>query len=144
MNIFQLFLFLSRSKRHSTAFKSNTCEKIGEKYVTSWLNGQVFHVETILGKRQQNGSTEYLVKWREWSNHFNSWESEESIQNGSKPKERKYEVEITDQEEVIRFWQKNCILRAFIPRKIFRDDKIPGRLAVSLLKYQFLQGRDAT
>ena len=46
-------------------------------------------MEAILGKRQHNGSTEYLVKWKEWPN--NSWESEETIRNGSKLKERKYE-----------------------------------------------------
>jgi len=92
---------ISKSKCQNTAIKSKRPEKTGGKSLTSWLNGQVFSVETILGKRLQNGSIEYLVKWKGWSNNFNSWESKESIQNGFKPKERKYEAEITVHRTVI-------------------------------------------
>lgn len=37
-------------------------------------------VEKILKKRQNNGITEYLLKWKNYSDDYNTWEPEENLQ----------------------------------------------------------------
>ena len=112
-----MFFFLAhRDKCQSATIKSEKRSKIDEKSVTSWLNGQVFHVEAILGKRAINDSIEYLVKWKGWSNTFNSWESKETILKGSKPKDREKEDKNVDQNQVIRFWKTNLHFNKHWPR----------------------------
>lgn len=39
----------------------------------------VFTVERILKKRKRQGSTEYLVKWKNYSTKWNTWEPEDNI-----------------------------------------------------------------
>ncbi|XP_033630678.1 polycomb group protein Pc-like [Asterias rubens] len=39
----------------------------------------VYIVEALKGKRRRKGTTEYLVKWRGWSNKHNTWEPEDNI-----------------------------------------------------------------
>ncbi|KAL5258882.1 hypothetical protein ACHWQZ_G009369 [Mnemiopsis leidyi] len=39
----------------------------------------VYTVEKILKKRKRQGSTEYLVKWKNYTTKWNTWEPEENI-----------------------------------------------------------------
>ncbi|XP_077980312.1 uncharacterized protein LOC144435597 [Glandiceps talaboti] len=45
----------------------------------SALGEQVFAVEKILKKRYRRGNIEYLVKWKDWPDKFNSWEPRDNI-----------------------------------------------------------------
>ena len=73
--------------------RKNPKKKAGTN-LTSWFNGQIYSVEAILGKRERNGSTEYLVKWEGWPQEFNSWESKEKIlDQGSEAEKRNSKVE---------------------------------------------------
>ena len=38
-----------------------------------------YEVERILNKRIKKGKVEYLVKWKDWSSKYNSWEPEKNI-----------------------------------------------------------------
>ncbi|XP_002737498.1 uncharacterized protein LOC100369045 [Saccoglossus kowalevskii] len=40
---------------------------------------EVYEAERLLRKRTRKGAVEYLVKWKGWSNKYNSWEPEENI-----------------------------------------------------------------
>ncbi|XP_072029457.1 uncharacterized protein [Amphiura filiformis] len=40
---------------------------------------RIFVVERIVDRRMRKGHPEYLVKWRDWTNKFNTWEPEENI-----------------------------------------------------------------
>ncbi|XP_033338541.2 histone-lysine N-methyltransferase SUV39H2 isoform X1 [Megalopta genalis] len=43
----------------------------------------VWEVENILGKKELNGQLAYLIKWKNWSNKYNSWEPEPNLINCS-------------------------------------------------------------
>ncbi|XP_070580090.1 chromobox protein homolog 8-like [Ptychodera flava] len=43
------------------------------------LGEQVFAVERILKKRYRRGKIEFLVKWKDWSDRYNSWEPKDNI-----------------------------------------------------------------
>lgn len=45
----------------------------------SEIGEKVFEAECILKQRIRKRKLEYLVKWKGWSNKFNSWEPEENI-----------------------------------------------------------------
>ncbi|XP_002737497.1 uncharacterized protein LOC100368899 [Saccoglossus kowalevskii] len=45
----------------------------------SELGDQVFAVERIIRKRYRRGRIEYLVKWKDWPNQYNTWEPRENI-----------------------------------------------------------------
>lgn len=40
---------------------------------------RVFAAERIIKKRMKSRKTEYLVKWKGWSQRHNTWEPEENI-----------------------------------------------------------------
>ena len=42
-------------------------------------NDDVYRVEKVLRKRKRRGVTEYFVKWKGYSDKFNSWVSERDI-----------------------------------------------------------------
>ena len=42
-------------------------------------NDDVYRVEKVLRKRKRRGVTEYFVKWKGYSDKFNSWVSEKNI-----------------------------------------------------------------
>ena len=42
-------------------------------------NDDVYRVEKVLRKRKRRGVTEYFVKWKGYSDKFNSWVSEKDI-----------------------------------------------------------------
>ena len=43
------------------------------------LGEHVFAAEKINKKRLKNGKTEYLLKWKGWSQKYCTWEPEENI-----------------------------------------------------------------
>jgi len=43
------------------------------------INDEYYSMEEILDKRITNGKVEYLIKWNEYSDHENTWESEENV-----------------------------------------------------------------
>ncbi|XP_038069449.1 polycomb group protein Pc-like [Patiria miniata] len=45
----------------------------------SQSRSDVYIVEAIKGKRRRKGISEYLVKWKGWSNKHNTWEPEDNI-----------------------------------------------------------------
>ena len=45
------------------------------------LGGQVFAAEAITKKRLKKGKTEYLVKWKGFSERENTWEPVENLGN---------------------------------------------------------------
>ena len=44
-----------------------------------YLTGEVFIVEKVLKKRVWKGRQEVLVKWKGYTNRYNSWEPMENI-----------------------------------------------------------------
>ena len=38
-----------------------------------------YRVETVIRKRKRGGKVQYLVKWKGWSDKFNSWVDENEI-----------------------------------------------------------------
>lgn len=46
-----------------------------------WAPAQEFEVETVLDIKREKGKTWFLIKWKGWSEQYNSWETEESVQN---------------------------------------------------------------
>ncbi|XP_078050916.1 suppressor of variegation 3-9 isoform X2 [Augochlora pura] len=49
----------------------------------SHSENDLWEVESILGKKEINGQSTYLIKWKNWSNKFNSWEPESNLINCS-------------------------------------------------------------
>ncbi|XP_035699946.1 uncharacterized protein LOC118432469 [Branchiostoma floridae] len=43
--------------------------------------GGLYEVEALLGKRRRKNKTEYLVKWKGYGHHDNSWETAESLKD---------------------------------------------------------------
>jgi hypothetical protein len=39
-----------------------------------------YEVESIVYARTRKGKREYLVKWKDWDNEYNTWELEENIE----------------------------------------------------------------
>lgn len=51
-----------------------------EESSDSSCDGSEYEVEAIVDARtKRNAKTEYLVKWKGWSSHHNSWVDEEDI-----------------------------------------------------------------
>ncbi|XP_046815567.1 histone-lysine N-methyltransferase SUV39H2-like isoform X1 [Vespa crabro] len=42
---------------------------------------EIWEVEKILNKKKINGTTSYLIKWKNWSNDHNTWEPLENLTN---------------------------------------------------------------
>ena len=42
-------------------------------------DAQIYDAEYIIKKRENNGKTEYLVKWKNWARKDSTWEPEEHI-----------------------------------------------------------------
>jgi len=83
-----------KTEDETEAVQFDNYDKMDGGNLTELLDGPIFSMETILGKRQREDSTEYLVKWEGRSKNFNSWVSEESIQIGSKPKQKTPEAKV--------------------------------------------------
>ncbi|CAO3699328.1 unnamed protein product [Rhizopus microsporus] len=43
------------------------------------FDNEVYEVERLLGHRITDGSYEYLIKWKNYSNEYNTWEKERNI-----------------------------------------------------------------
>uniref|UniRef100_A0A224Z0P7 Histone-lysine N-methyltransferase n=1 Tax=Rhipicephalus zambeziensis TaxID=60191 RepID=A0A224Z0P7_9ACAR len=44
-------------------------------------NGLEYEVENVLDIKKEKGQTWFLIKWKGWSELYNSWETEESVEN---------------------------------------------------------------
>ncbi|XP_014217049.1 histone-lysine N-methyltransferase SUV39H2 [Copidosoma floridanum] len=46
-------------------------------------HNNVYEVETVLGKKIENGKSFYFIKWKNWSSQYNTWEPLENLTNCS-------------------------------------------------------------
>ena len=57
------------------------------------LGDMVFAAERINKKRVKNGKTEYLVKWKGWSQKYCTWEPEQNILGKHRPSRKTAHVQ---------------------------------------------------
>lgn len=46
-----------------------------------WTPGDMYEVEKVLDIKKEKGRYFFLIKWKDWSERYNSWESEESVKH---------------------------------------------------------------
>lgn len=46
-----------------------------------WTPGGLYEVEEVLDIKKEKGHHLFLIKWKDWSKKYNSWESEESVKH---------------------------------------------------------------
>ncbi|XP_076642405.1 histone-lysine N-methyltransferase SUV39H2-like [Halictus rubicundus] len=85
----------------------------------SHLDSNLWEVEKILGKKELDGQLEYLIKWKNWDNEYNTWEPESNLVNCSdilQEFERQRLELLTDFQEKVNFYPTKQDIEAFLKK----------------------------